>query len=252
MASPTDSVFTTLRWDGASGVAFRSLHLTRLRAHAERLEIDWPENFGQRLADAEKLADRIDGEGSGLVKICLDNDGSVTVQYRWASYPNSPLTAVSHPAPRWSNEILGAKHGDWAPYDEARQAAQQQGADIALLVNDGTVVDGDRCTPLLLDTDGVAHMAATSGGGVDSVTLSTILPALAQAGIPLNRSSLTEVMLGRAREVVVVGSGCGVRWLSEIDGQPIGDQNPGPLYSVLSTALDNALADGFSPLHGGE
>jgi len=253
MASPTDSVFTTLRWDGADGVAFRSLHLNRIREHAHRLGIAWPEDFEQRLADSAKSADkRMQDDGNGLARIRLDSDGLVSVEFRWVSYPDSPLKAASHPAPRWKNDVLGSKHGDWSPYDEARDAAQNKGADLALLVHDGAVVDGDRCTPLLLDADGVAHISESSGGGVDSVTLAVLLPALVEAGIPLNHSRLTETMLGRAREVVVVGSGCGVAWLSEIDGQPIGAGTPGPLHNALSTALDGELEKGFSPLVGGE
>ncbi len=249
MASPFDSVFTTLPWNGAGDVAFRPKHISRLQNHSERLGIDWPDDFEQRLAESVISTEIPENQhGMGLASIRLERDGTVSISYRWAECPPSPLKAVSQQAPRWESQVMGSKHGDWLPYSAAREAALSSGANIALLVHDGAVVDGDRCTPMLLDADGVAHVSVSSGGGIDSVTLAVLLPALEQAGIPLHHSRLTETLLGRAREVIVVGSGCGVAWLSEIDGQPVGTGALGPLHTILSEALDTALENGYSPL----
>ena len=50
------SVFTTLRWDGGC-VAWLEEHLNRLRTHAKRLGIDWPEDFNERLASISPIGD---------------------------------------------------------------------------------------------------------------------------------------------------------------------------------------------------
>ena len=235
------SVFTTLRWDN-SRVAWLDRHLLRLRRHAECLGIEWPNDFETRLTSTKP-----EGEGN-LCQILLNREGQIRLTLRSTEYPPSPLTAISQPAPRFNQRIQGTKHDDWSGYQIARQAAQDSGADIALLVHDGTIVDGDRCTPILLDADGIAYAPEPDGGGVDSVTLEVLSPAIEASGIPFRRARLTEKLLGRAREVIVVGTGVGVAWLNEIDGQPIGTNSSGPLFTTCSAAFESNLQEAWSEM----
>jgi branched-subunit amino acid aminotransferase/4-amino-4-deoxychorismate lyase len=122
------------------------------------------------------------------------------------------------------------------------------GADIALLVHDGAVVDGDRCTPILLDVDGIAYAPSPEEGGVDSITLSILKSAIEAAGMPFRYARLVETMLGRASELVIVGTGVGVAWIDEIDGQQIGTNTPGPLYNTCNNAFELALEDAWSTM----
>ena len=235
------SVFTTLRWkDGR--VAWLGQHLQRLRAHAERLGIEWPDDFGKHLASAVPI-----GEGN-LCQIQLNRDGTVELRLRESQHSPSPLCAISHTAPRFTRKAQGTKHAAWTPYRDARTAAMNAGADIALLVHDGAVVDGDRCTPILLDVDGIAYAPSPDGGGIDSVTLDILKSAIEAAGIPFRYARLVETMLGRASELVVVVTGVGVAWIDEIDGQNIGTNTPGPLYKTCNTAFELALDDAWSTM----
>ena len=47
---PRSAVFTTVLWDG-SKIADFNQHLDRLRSHAERLRIDLPEDFVDRISE---------------------------------------------------------------------------------------------------------------------------------------------------------------------------------------------------------
>jgi len=235
------SVFTTLRWQDGR-VAWLEQHLLRLRAHAERLEIEWPDDFHNQLASTTPL-----GEGN-LCQIQLNRNGVVELRLRASQYASSPLSAVSHTAPRFTRKAQGTKHAAWTPYQEARTAATNVGADIALLVHDGAVVDGDRCTPILLDADGIAYAPSPDGGGIDSITLDVLKSAIETAGIPFRYARLVETMLGRASELVVVGTGIGVAWIDDIDGQKVGSNTPGPLYKACSAAFESALEDAWSTL----
>ena len=235
------SVFTTLRWKDGH-VAWLENHLQRLRSHAERLGITWPTDFRERLASTQPT-----GEGN-LCRIQLSREGSITVSLRDTKYSPSPLCAVSQTAPRFTRKMQGTKHADWTPYQDARSVAVSAGADIALLVHDGVVVDGDRCTPIILDSDGVAFAPSVDGGGIDSITLGILAPAIESAGIPFRYARLTEKLLGRASELIVVGTGVGVAWLDEIDTQNVGSGSPGPLYETCSAAFVTALADAWTPL----
>ena len=235
------SVFTTLRWDG-DRVAWFEEHLNRLRTHAERLGIAWPEDFLERLVSTPPIGD------GDLCQVKLTRDGQIELTLRQTQYPPSPLCAISHVAPRFTRKAQGTKHAAWSPYTDARTTAEKAGADIALLVHEGAVVDGDRCTPILLDSDGVAYAPSLEGGGIDSITLSILRPAIEAAGIPFRHARLTETLLGRASELIVVGTGIGVVWIDEIDGQKIGIDCPGPLYETSSTAFATALDTAWSTL----
>jgi len=237
------SVFTTLRWDG-SRVAWLERHLLRLRRHAGCLGIEWPNDFDIQLASTIP-----EGEGN-LCQILLNRNGEIRLTLRSTDYPPSPLTAISQTAPRFNQRVQGTKHDDWSAYQVARQNAQDTGADIALLVHDGIIVDGDRCTPILLDIDGIAYAPEPDGGGVDSVTLEVLSPVIEASGIPFRRARLTEKLLGRAREIIVVGTGVGVAWLNEIDGQPIGTNSSGPLYATCASAFESKLHDSWTDLGG--
>jgi branched-subunit amino acid aminotransferase/4-amino-4-deoxychorismate lyase len=151
-------------------------------------------------------------------------------------------------APRFNQRVQGTKHDDWSAYQIARKNAKDSGADIALLVHNGIIVDGDRCTPILLDIDGIAYAPEPDGGGVDSVTLEVLSPAIEASGIPFRRARLTEKLLGRAREIIVVGTGVGVAWLNQIDGQPIGTNSSGPLYTTCALAFESKLRDSWTDL----
>mgnify|MGYP001169141484 CR=1 FL=1 len=239
---PADSsVFTTLRWENGR-VAWLERHLHRLRSHAERLDIEWPSDFNNRLSSAS-----VSGDGN-LCRIRLSRSGQVAVNLSTSEYPSPPFTALSQAAPRFDQRAQGTKHAAWSEYQQARKNANDGSADIALLVHDGAVVDGDRCTPILLDVDGVAFAPSPEGGGIDSVTLSVLKPAIENAGIPFRYARLTETLLGRAAEIIVVGTGVGVAWLSEIDGQSVGKGSPGPLYNTCKSAFELALEDAWTPL----
>ena len=241
--SPAESsVFTTLRWNNSGDVAWLSLHLSRLRDHAERLGIQWPKDISQLLEEAS-----IDGEGN-LCRIQLSRDGTVAITRRECNYPKSPLIALSYTAPRFSAKVQGTKHAAWDGYREARSFSIENGGHISLLVHDGVVVDGDQCTPILLDLDGVAFAPTPEGGGVESVTLSILKPIIEAAGIPFRYARLTENLLGRARELIVVGTGVGVAWVNEIDEQSIGIGFPGPLFEVCNSGFQSELEGAWTPL----
>lgn len=240
--TPVDAaVFTTLRWEDGRA-AWLDEHLSRLQSHAERLGITWPSDFLGRLAKIHPS-----GEGN-LCQIRLSKEGEIELTLRLAEYPPSPLAALSQAAPRFSLRVQGTKHAVWDGYSNARLNAINQGADIGLLVHEGVVVDGDRCTPVLLDADGVAFAPSPEGGGIDSITLNILKPAIEAAGIPFRYARLTETLLGRAAEIIVVGTGVGVAWLSEIDGQSVGTGTPGPLFETCTTAFDTELEIAWTPL----
>jgi len=252
------SAFTTLRWDGGFSVAHFEGHLTRLKEHASRLSIGWPDDAREQ-ALSSMLSEFTNNQESnqddcvGLVNLRLDLDGVISVSTRWKPMKSdSHLTinrvnATAIPAPRWEAGITGCKHGDWQPYKDAATKADERGCEIALLIHDDAVVDCQWATPLLLDDDGTAWYPAPSEGALDSISLASIEGHLEREGIPLIPGRLTRNLLSRARSLVAIGTGIGVSLITELDGQSVGN-NPDDFANLCLESFHQALESGWTDI----
>jgi branched-subunit amino acid aminotransferase/4-amino-4-deoxychorismate lyase len=172
----------------------------------------------------------------GLVRIQVDADGvqfNTTPFYQEAHMEAEGITV---PAPRWSRKVSGTKHGDWTPYREITSEVFKQGADVALLVHEFCIIDGDRVMPLVLDDDGVVWISDAKFGGVDSVTFEVCKSAIEKAGFVISEGRLNERIVARAKEFVLLGTGMGVARLTVLDDVDIGDGS-NSLQEVCISAL---------------
>lgn len=89
-----------------------------------------------------------------------------------------------------------------------------------------------------MDEDGVAYAPGVQQGAVASVTLTLIEQELESAGIPLRTAWLTEELVRRCRELVVIGTGIGAVAIEEIDGHeiPVGNRLLAPIARGLKDA----------------
>jgi len=253
-------VFTTIPFDGGDGLLDPAAHIERLTSHAERLGIVVPADLIERMADLlpaarESLVDQPNDRPSplqppALLRVELNRGGGIRLFSRRPRtiVDASEVRAIAHLAPRFAPDVLGTKHADWNPYDDARTRAREAGCEVALLVADGAIVDADRAAPLLLDSDGVAYCSRSDGGGVDSLTLVALSSAMEDYGIPLREALLTRRMVARAADLIVVGSGIGVARIVDIDGQPVGAQEPSALFKACANRQEERLATGWTRL----
>ena len=225
---PRDSVFTTVTWDGLHHVADLKAHLNRLSNHAIRLRMTLPENLEGEIkkafTDIVSLKNGQLKQPIGLVKIVIDctEQSPVRLSERTIALRNEEIEAITVPAPRWNRKVTGTKHGDWAPYHQARLKADSEGSDLALLVHEFSIIDGDRASPILLDEGGLVWYSSGELGGVESITRSIILSKLGEHGFPFQSGNLTERLVARAHEMVALGSGMGACRIITIDGEDIG------------------------------
>ena len=225
---PRDSVFTTVTWDGLHHVADLKAHLKRLSNHAIRLRMTLPENLEAEIkkafTDIVSLKNGQLKQPIGLVKIVIDctEQSPVRLSERTITLRNEEIEAITVPAPRWNRKVTGTKHGDWAPYHQARLKAGSEGSDLALLVHEFSIIDGDRASPILLDEGGLVWYSSGELGGVESITRSIILSKLGEHGFPFQSGNLTERLVARAHEMVALGSGMGACRIITIDGEDIG------------------------------
>ena len=237
-ADPNSAVWSALGWDGNNSLVSADLHFARIRRHAEILGIDVPEDLSDivhsKLGDMEHPGEPNDSpdQSEFLLIVEVDKEGQIRMEpLTIQKWPNRSLSAISLAAQKWEQPVRGTKHGDWEPHRQARKIAIDNGADIALLFEDEVLIDGDRCAPLLLDSDGVAYHPRSSDGALDSITVQSIKPGLEGAGIPVRTAKITLSLILRASEMIVCGSGMGIRAIGTIDGRKIGRPR-GPLFTA--------------------
>ena len=233
--SPRSSVFTTMRFSQERGLFLFESHLARMLEHAAKLRID--ESNINREGFLELLQKNPPQISEGLVRIECTKNSKLSVAYRPFTIQNEAIDAITVPSPIWPPRVAGTKHGAWGAYIEARNFAEQKGADLALMVHDYSIVDGDRCTPLVLDEDGVVWVSHANSS-VSSVTFNGMHDSLIEAGFHIQQGNLNERLVARCVEAIAVGSGVGVLKIDSIDNEIIGDGGT-RLFDVCVNILDN-------------
>ena len=186
MVGPKSAVFTTVR--ARDGNLFHlDYHLARLSRHAEKLGIVIP-----KFDIPEDL--------EGLVRIQVDANGAQFSAKPFYQEIHMDAEGVTAPAPRWTRKVSGTKHGDWDAYRKITADAFSKGADVALLVHDHCIVDGDRVMPLVLDEDGVVWISGQEFGGVDSVTYDVCKPHIEKSGFVITEGRLNERLVARQQK----------------------------------------------------
>ncbi len=209
VVGPKSAVFTTVR--ARNGHLFHlDLHKARLQRHAEILGIKIPEF---------EMPSGLDG----LVRVQIDESGVVFNSIPFYQEIHMEAEGLTVPAPRWTRKVTGTKHGDWDAYRKITTDTFSKGADVALLVHEHCIVDGDRVMPLVLDEDGVVWISGAEFGGVDSVTFDVCRPEIEAAGFVISEGRLNERLVARAKEFVLLGSGMGAARLTVLDDVDIGD-----------------------------
>tara|TARA_B100001113_G_C21049642_1_gene596134 strand:- start:535 stop:1221 length:687 start_codon:yes stop_codon:yes gene_type:complete len=209
VVGPKSAVFTTVR--ARNGHLFHfDLHKARLQRHAEILGIRIPEF---------EIPPGLDG----LIRVQIDESGVVFNSIPFYQEIHMEAEGLTVPAPRWTRKVTGTKHGDWDAYRKITTDTFSKGADVALLVHEHCIVDGDRVMPLVLDEDGVVWISGAEFGGVDSVTFDVCRPEIEAAGFVISEGRLNERLVARAKEFVLLGSGMGAARLTVLDDVDIGD-----------------------------
>ena len=238
---PRDAVFTTALWDGKTKIAHFDYHMKRLRDHADRLRINLPENSEQLIAELildnmEKFTEK------RLINITFDClSGEFQTKSRdLPKLRNCNIDAMTIPMKNWLGQVTGTKHGDWQFYIDAKDVAEQNGVDIALLIDEYCIIDSDRAAIVVIDEDGVAYIS-DSQQTVEGVTLEVVTGGFTEMGIPLNKAKLNERLVARCTEIIALGTGIGCCRILTIDGEDIGNKN-----SAISTKFQAYLAQHYS------
>ena len=210
-------------WDGESSIADFTAHIARLENHAKRLRIELPEDLPAMIAEEVcRFLNSHDENQKSLLTIRYSTSDNISLTSRpLPKLRSSEIHGKTRPLKKWLGEVTGTKHGDWKPYLDARDDAEQSGADISILIDEFSIVDADRASVVVIDEDGTAYVS-DNNLAVHGITNEIITRSLNSNGIPVMKARLNERMVARCEEILVTGTGIGCSKLVTIDGEIIG------------------------------
>jgi D-alanine transaminase len=228
-------------------------HLFRLEQHLQRLAdglaaIRLDSALAQKTDWPALLGELVDRNGSGNLVLYLQvtrgapqtrdhNFPSVTVPTVFAmANPLKPATGpmyevgiavVTQPDIRWN--ACHIKSIGLLPNVLARQQAVDQGATDAILVRDGYLTEGSAGN-LFLVCDGVLLTPPKDWRILPGITRDLVLELAAANGIGWREQALPVALLNDVSEVWLTSSTKELIPVTKVDGRPVGDGKPGPLW----------------------
>jgi branched-chain amino acid aminotransferase len=283
-----DGVFETLRARGGRATELAE-HLARLRRSAEGLEIALPDDVETRLAggiaallEAEGLAGP-DGDasiritasrgpvrGRGVLPPAGEDPAPTLVIQAWpvahaagspTGHPGGPVGAGVHLVtsavrrdPR--NPLATLKTTSRAEYIYARLEARRGGGDDALFLTiDDHLSEATSANVFLVrgGSDDTPELATPSldCAILPGTTRSWILGWAGRVGLRPVEGRLPRAALAEADEAFLCSSVAGILPVTRLDGQPIGDGQPGPWTLRARADREAMIRDVPAPDPGG-
>ncbi|HET9700792.1 MAG TPA: D-amino acid aminotransferase, partial [Burkholderiales bacterium] len=113
-----------------------------------------------------------------------------------------------------------------------RQLAVDAGAVETVLIRDGFVTEGS-ASNLLLVKDGVLLAPPKNHLMLPGITYDVVLELAADHGVPHEVREVTELELRAADELMLTSSTKEVLAITSLDGRPVGNGRPGPVFAKL-------------------
>lgn len=132
----------------------------------------------------------------------------------------------------------------------AKQQAAQAGCDEAWMVEDGYVTEGASSSAFIITADNVLVTRPDSHAILPGCTARAIIELSREEKLELKRRSFTVAEAMSAREAFMTSASTFVQPVVKIDGQPIGDGQPGPLVRRLREIYVNFARGGTDAMLG--
>ena len=217
---------------------FIERHARRLVQNAKALRIGELDETRLRRAFAE-LASAAFAGGDGALRFQASRDGEGRVHVVGVPRPLGP-------EPRsWSAVVAPFTHEGFTAYGGrkvssrllhalASEAASDAGVDEAILFDAaGRMVEGSRCNLFISTAAGKLATPPSERGAVSGIARGVILERI--SGVA--EVDITRIDLSRARELIGVNAVRGACAITALDGQPVGDGQPGDWSRRLAEAL---------------
>ncbi len=140
------------------------------------------------------------------------------------------IYAITHPDIRW--QYCNIKSISLLANVLLKQEAKKQGADEALLIKDGLVTEGSASNLFIVHNQTLVT-PPKSASLLPGITRDLILELATQHHMPSIEKDIPEAMLQEATEVWVSSSTKEILPVIQINSQPIGNGEPGPIWKSM-------------------
>lgn len=224
-------------------------HLNRLANSLASLRIDNPLPVEDWRALVSEIARR---NGGGDMGVYLQVTRGVTLSrdhaFPAASTPTLFGMASPAPAPRPDGvKAITQPDHRWGRCDIkatallanvlARQAATEAGADEAILIWNGEVTEGAASSVILVD-QGTMIRRPNSEAILPGTTTDLVVKLGADTGLECREEAITVERLLTVDEVWLTSAMRGVAAVVSIDGQPVGNGKPGPMWNQVAARFE--------------
>lgn len=227
-------------------------HWRRLARSLQEIELQGPDEealagIARRLIEANGLAER-DAlvyvqvtRGVGPRAHVFPEPGTPPTVYACASPFRPPrekcrrgVGVILVPDVRWAR--CDIKSLSLLPNVLTSQRARESGAEEAVFVRDGVITEGSH-TNVGAVFEGRLATHPRSNVVLPGVTRAVVLELCGELGIPWVERPILEQELGKADEVMLMGTTSEVMPVVRVDGRPVGEGRPGPIAGRLQRAF---------------
>ena len=242
-----DGVYEVVRYYG--GRAFRMpQHLARLARSAAGIEIALPPLDELRQA-MDSLIER-QGLTEGTVYLQVTR-GVAPRQHGLIENIAPTVIAIARPAtsvrPRPTLKVVTYSDDRWArcyikttqllPNAMARERARRLGADDAIFLRDGFVMEASASNVFVVKDERLLTPPLTNYI-LPGITREAIIELATKIGIPVSEEPITQQQLYTADEVFITGTNSELGPVVEVDGRQVGKGQIGPTFGRLLEAFD--------------
>jgi D-alanine transaminase len=118
-----------------------------------------------------------------------------------------------------------------------RQAATEAGAGEFIMLRDGCVTEGSGSSVIIVEA-GVLVTRPASHAILPGTTIRLVREVAAQSGFGYREDTISESRLRAAAEVWLTAALRGVAPVTHIDGQPVGNGQPGPVWRAVAEGYE--------------
>jgi D-alanine transaminase len=257
-----DSVYEVI--PAYRGQLFRlTQHLERLGSSLREIDLESPHE-NANWSDLLNQLVQLNGGGDLAVYLQVTRGAAPVRDHGFPPIPVPPTVfAMAHPLKPLPEEIL--RHGIAAVTQDdirwgschikstallanvlARQASVRRGAADAILVRDGHITEAAAANVFLV-CDGVLLTPPKSPRILPGITRDLILELAVEHALAHAEQDLPVELLEHASEVWVTSSTREIVPITKVDGRPVGDGAPGPLWQRMRKLYEASKRRANSP-----
>lgn len=128
----------------------------------------------------------------------------------------------------------------------ARQEASAAGAGEAILLRNGFLSEGSASSVIVVEK-GVLIRPPAGHEVLPGTTTDAVFALARQCGLPYRDEPISESRLRSADELWIAAATRGVAPVVELDGAPVGDGRPGPVWQQVAAAFEASKPGGRAP-----